>query len=343
MCKNTLRFTLLLSLIILCFFNINAQTKVYLPLLETINLKKDFQYSSTRLLKNYIESANKYQVIMQDANDSSVNYNNQNASIIAKAREIKAVYYIIGSLNRLGENVIVNVNLFETETGKKVWFDQLKAFTPDDLDPILQRIGQNIGTENKATTSDDIYSVTNQETQQLKQKESNNNFGIGLCAMPILMNGFDLNNSAQLSGLSLVWSFDARDYIFDIKPSWCFNSNYDMLSLALEMNKPLTKKSNTLFLGGGASLSRTSFGINGSNQSNYYSSTASGYGIMLLAGGGYIFNRTSSVSVRLSANLMQGFYDVKGYEYNLFGSYSSQKNYGLSTGILVRLEILFRR
>lgn len=59
MCKNTLRFTLLLSLIILCFFNINAQTKVYLPLLETINLKKDFQYSSTRLLKNYIESANK--------------------------------------------------------------------------------------------------------------------------------------------------------------------------------------------------------------------------------------------------------------------------------------------
>ena len=280
---------------------------------------------------------------MQDANDSSVNYNNQNASIIAKAREIKAMYYIIGSLNRLGENVIVNVNLFETETGKKVWFDQLKAFTPDDLDPILQRIGQNIGTENKATTADDIYSVTNQETQQLKQKESNNNFGVGLCAMPLLMHGFDLNNFAQLSGLSLAWSFDARDYIFDIKPSWCFNSNYDMLSLALEMNKPLSKKSNTAFVGGGASLSRTSFGINGSNQSNYYSSTASGYGIMLLAGGGYIFKRTSSVSVRLSANLMQGFYDVKGYEYNSFGSYSSQKNYGLSTGILVRLEILFRR
>lgn len=343
MYRNTLRFTLLLSLTIFCFFNIFAQTKVYLPLLETINLKKDFQYSSTRLLKNYIESANKYQVIMQDANDTSVNYNDQNASIIAKAREIKAMYYIIGSLNRLGENVIVNINLFETETGKKVWFDQLKAFTPDDLDPILQRIGQNIGTENKATTSDDIYSVTNQETQQLKQKESNNNFGIGLCAMPLLMHGFDFNNSAQLSGLSLAWSFDARDYIFDIKPSWCFNSNYDMLSLALEMNKPLSKKSNTAFVGGGASLSRTSFEISNNNQSYYYSSTASGYGIMVLAGGGYIFNRTSSVSVRLSANLMQGFYDVKGSYYDPLSSNYNQKNYGTSTGILMRLEILFRR
>jgi hypothetical protein len=173
-----------------------------------------------------------------------------------------------------------------------------------------------------------------------KQKESNNNFGIGLCAMPLLMHGFDLNNSAQLSGLSLAWSFDARDYIFDIKPSWCFNSNYDMLSLALEMNKPLSKKSNTAFVGGGASMSRTSFEFSENNSS----SMGSGYGIMLLAGGGYIFNRTSSVSVRLSANLMQGFYDVKGTEYNYSSSnYRSQKNFGLSTGILMRLEILFRR
>ncbi|MCF8428534.1 MAG: autotransporter outer membrane beta-barrel domain-containing protein [Bacteroidia bacterium] len=313
-------------------------------------MKKDFQYSSTRLLKNYIESANKYQVIMQDVNDSSVNYNDQNASIIAKAREIKAMYYIVGSLNRLGENVIVNINLFGTETGKKVWFDQLKAMNPDDLDPILQRIGQNMGTENKATNSDDIYSVTNQESQNLKQREATNNFGVGLCALPLLMHGFDFNNSSQLSGLSLAWSFDARNYIFDIKPSWCFNSTYNMLSLSLEMNKPLTKKSNTPFLGGGASLTRTSFDVKNNNSSYYSDSyTASGYGIMLLAGGGYIFNRTSSVSVRLSANLMQGFYDVTMASYDEYNQTTQKfekipgKNYGLSTGILMRLEILFRR
>jgi hypothetical protein len=41
---------------------------------------------------------------------------------------------------------------------------------------------------------------------------------------------------------------------------------------------------------------------------------------------------------------MQGFYDVKGTEYNYSSSnYRSQKNFGLSTGILMRLEILFRR
>jgi len=341
MCKNTLRFTLLLSLTIFCFFNIIAQqTKVYLPLLETINLKKDFQYSSTRLLKNYIESANKYQVIMQDANDSSVNYNDQNASIIAKAREIKSMYYIIGSLNRLGENVIVNINLFETETGKKVWFDQLKAFTPEDLDPILQRIGQNIGTENKATTADDIYSVTNQETQQLKKKESNNSFGIGLSGMALLG---DQSSSSALSGLSLAWSFDARNFIFDIKPSWSFNSTRDVYSLSIEMQKPIYSKGNTPFYGGGLAFSRTAI----SEDQSYYgfsTSTASGYGLMALVGGGYIFNRTSTVSLRLSANYLLGFYDVKSnnnYYYN--GNPIHDKSFGYTNGVLIRLEILFRR
>jgi TolB-like protein len=330
MCKNTLRFTLLLSLSLLCFFNINAQqTNVYLPLLETINLKKDFQYSSTRLLKNYIESANKYQVIMQDANDSSISYNDQNASIIAKAREIKAMYYIIGSLNRLGENVIVNINLFETETGKKVWFDQLKAMSPDDLDPILQRIGQNIGTENKATTADDIYSVTNQETQQLKKKESNNNFGIGLSGMALLG---DKLASSPLPGLSLAWSFDASNFIFDIKTAWNFSNIRDVYSLSIEMEKPIYTKGNTPFYGGGIAFSRTAV-----SDANIGYTTAAGYGLMALAGGGYIFNRTSTVSLRVSANYLLGFDEVKDI------NQSTNKNYGLPHGVLVRLEILFRR
>jgi hypothetical protein len=289
-----------------------------------------------------MESANKYQVIMQDVNDSSINYNDQNASIIAKAREVKAMYYITGSLNRLGENVIVNVNLFETETGKKVWFDQLKAFTPDDLDPILQRIGQNIGTENKATNADDIYSVTNQETQQLKQKESNNNFGVGLGGMALL---FDQSSSSALSGFSLAWSFDVRNFIFDIKPSYSFNETRDIYSLSLEMQKPIYSKGNTPFYGGGLAFSRTAI-----SEKVYYGSSntiASANGLMALAGGGYIFNRTSSVSLRLSANYLLGFYDVKGDDFSNWNGSGYNvipgKSYGLTNGVIVRLEILFRR
>lgn len=345
MYKITSRLALLFTIVFFPSLKINAQQpKVFLPLLETINLKKDFQYSSTRLLKNYIESANKYQVIMQGNNDSSISYDNQNATIIAKAKEKNAAYYITGSLNRLGENVIVNINLYETETGKKVWFDQLKAFTPDDLDPILQRVGQNIGTENKATTTDDIYSVTNLETQQLKKKESNNSFGIGLSGLALFG---DQSSSSVVPGLSLVWSFDARDYIFDVKTAWNFNNTRDVYSLSIEMEKPIYTKGNSPFLGGGLAFSRTAIS---DDYSSYYGTstpTAKGYGLMALAGGGYIFNRTSSVSLRISANYMLGFYDVKGNEYSYYSgsgyTVTPDKNYGWTNGLLVRLEILFRK
>ena len=310
--------------------------KVFLPLLETINLKKDFQYSTSKLLKSYIENANRYQVVMQEMSDSALVSTDQLEVVKAKAKEKGAAYFITGSLNRLGETVIVNINLYETESTRKVWFDQLKAFTPDDLDPVLQRFGANIGTVSKATTNDDIYSVTAQESKTLKKKETNNNFGVGLSGAALFE-----TNTPLMSGISASWSFDARNFIFDIRPSWSFSSIRDVYSLSLEMAKPIKSTGNSPYYGGGLSFSRTAFSYDGNSSTSSYSTStyASGYGLMLLVGGGYIFNRTSSVSLRVSANYFQGFYDVKSN-----GNYTSYgENYGTTQGGLIRLEILFGR
>jgi hypothetical protein len=320
--------------------------KVFLPMLETINLKKDFQYSTSKLLKSYIENANRYQVVMQEISDSAVVLSDQLELVKAKAKEKGATYFITGSLNRLGETVIVNINLYETESLRKVWFDQLKAFTPDDLDPVLQRFGANIGSVNKAATNDDIYSVTAQESKTLQKKETNNYFGVGLSGAALFESNLPL-----MSGLSAAWSFDARNYIFDIRPSWSFSNIRDVYSLSLEMAKPIKNTGNTPYYGGGLSFSRTAYSYDPNNYSSSYSGStyASGYGLMLLVGGGYIFNRTSSVSLRVSANYFQGFYDVKStdnYNYNPStgtSSYGSSQNYGTTQGALVRLEILFGR
>ncbi len=224
----------------LCLQNVLlAQDKVFIPLFEVINMKKDYSYSTSRLLKDYTDLQNKYISIMQTKSDSNV-VNSENADAVkSKAIELGAKYYLLGSLNRMGEVVIVSLSMYETANGTKVWSDKLKAQGPEDLDPILLRMAQNLGTVNKGDNSDDIYSVTATEQQELKKKQASNNFGVGLCAIPTLTHGYNFDKNAMLSGFSLNWSFDARDYIFDIKPSWCFNSEYDILSLALEMNKPL--------------------------------------------------------------------------------------------------------
>ncbi len=327
---------------VFAFLNAGAQKKVFMPWFETINLKADFKVSTTKLLKGYMENTGKYQVINQSASDTLIYTMDdlETAKLAAKAKN--AQYLVMGTLNRLGEMVIVNVQMFDVNTGTKVWFDQLKALTPDDLDPILQRVGQNIGSEVKATTIDDIYSVTNQESQELKKKESNNSFGIGINGMALMG---QQSSAYPPSGLSLSWSFDSRDYIFDIKPFWLFSKEANLIGLNLEMNKPLYNKSTTPFVGGGISFSRTDLNYKAYDP-NYGSLTnnTSGYGLMVNAGGGYIFNRTGSTSVRVSANYVQGFYDVSAESfYNHATQSFIKRSDGYTYGILFRVEILFRR
>lgn len=111
------------------------------------------------------------------------------------------------------------------------------------------------------------------------------------------------------------------------------------------MIKSLINKANSPFWSAGAAFSLTDY----KTASDYTIGRNSyekgfGNGMMLLAGGGYIFNKTSSVSVMVSANYFQGFYDVKGYNNYLIAPYSTEdKNFGMSAGIMMRIEILFRK
>lgn len=339
--RNSMKKVAVLFLSVLAFLTVNAQKKVFMPWFETVNLKADFKVSTTKLLKGYMENTGKYQVVNQQSTDTFV-YNMDDLDFAKLAAKDKgAQYLVMGTLNRLGEMVIVNIQMFDVNSGSKVWFDQLKALTPDDLDPILQRVGQNIGTDFKATNSDDIYSVTNHETQELKKKESNNSFGIGINGIALMG---QQNSSSPLAGISLNWSFDARDYIFDIKPFWTANKERNLIGISLEMNKPFHSKGSTPFLGGGLSFSRTDITPLPDYRGFTVATSTSGYGLMLIAGGGYIFNRTGATSVRLSANYIQGFYDVSSemnYDYTT-RTYTT-KNDGYSYGVLFRVEIFFKR
>jgi hypothetical protein len=322
------KITITLGLIIGMIHLLQAQTnKVFLPYLEAINLKKDFQISASKLLKNYIDLANRYQVVMDGNKDTLFDAEKSTEEIKNKAKQLDAAYFIKGSLNRIGDNVIVNVSLFETATGNKVWFDQLKAASPEDLDPIMQRVGNSIGTQTKATAVDDIYSVTNQETAALNQKQTNNSFGVCLGGLQAFQ--YDL----QLTTIGAGWYFDSRNFIFDIRPTLGFgNKGSNVFNVALEMFKPVSNNANSAFYGGGVSYS-TSTVKKGSDSYD-------GTGLNLNVGGGYIFNRTSTLSVRLGANLFYGMYDVTSVSYS---GTTVSKTTQSPLGLEFKVEFLFKR
>ena len=292
--------------IVLLPFLAAAQQKVYVPKFDLINMPADYGYTFPRLMKSYAEDGNKYILLLADKNDSGV----VDAELSRKRAQAKqAEYYVIGELLHVGESILVNMTMYNTSDGTKFWSDKMKASGLDDLDLIAKRMANNMGTVNKASTDGDINGVTNNEQNDLKKKESAYYAGASLGGATAL----NFTSQGMFTGLGGMLSFDTREFIIDLKGSYYFN-NYDRRigALGMQIFKPLKPQDKTAYLGGGLAMSVVS--VPDENPSpltyGYYQPRTETKGLMLMAGGGYLFNRNSTVNFRASGNLFVALYEV---------------------------------
>lgn len=271
----------------LCF-SAAAQEKVYFPLFELLNVHPDYQYSTSKLLKTYVDSNGRYEMVLPSKTDSLSGMETLD-EIQNKARLLNANYFLIGEMNALKDIMIITISLYKTADGQKVWTDILKARTVDDLDPILQLIAKSLGTTMKASEAEDIYSVSQYNSPALNKRNANTSFGVFIGGTytfyPHVQNNFS-------SGLGLKLSYDTRNLIFDINGELYF-SVIDIYNLNLNVLYPFSKGAQTPFLGGGLGFGGHSIDTNSSEFM-----TSSNGGLLLYAHGGYLFNRTSTVQVR---------------------------------------------
>jgi hypothetical protein len=322
--KNKFLFLAVLAFSFCTVFTSMAQDKVYLAYFEAINMNKDYQYSSAKLLKSYMEDTKRYKVILPSAEPDGKAEEEETAK--ANAARIGTKYYVLGSLNRLGEVVIVNIHMYETANGNLVWSDKLKAKNPEDLDPIFQKVANHIGTVNKAATDDDIYNVTQYDSKELNKIQATSYFGASLGGMVLFNNWAD----EPIPGLGVLWSYDTRKLLLEIKGNWFFSKPVDVYNFSLEVYKPLSNKSLTPFIGGGLAVGGTTvtYENNDGLYPYYFSDRESKGGLMAIAGGGLIFNRNSNAEVRASGNIIHGFYSIDGK---------------YTTGAMLKMEILFSK
>lgn len=284
-----------------------AQDKVYMPFFEVINLNAEYQYSASRLLKSYMDERGRYMLLLPEKPEGL--YPVQPADQVkSKAASLGAKYYIIGDLNRVGEVVVVTIIMYNTSDGSKYWSDKLRAQTPDELDPILQKLAVNMGNAARIETTDNNY---NTDYNKIEAKYS---LGVSVGGAFLFSGGSD-----PLPGIGIFGTYDAPNIILEIKGQGYFSKGTDIVVGSLEAYYPFNQERITPFLGGGLGMGFTSVpGTFGTEENNA--------GLMLLAGGGYFFNRNSNASLRLSGNLFSGLY-----------------NGGRDTGLMLRMEILFAR
>ncbi len=303
-----------------------ASERVYMPLFELTNIHEDYQYATSKLFQRYADKDGRYEVVIPAQTDS-LQTQPSKADVQKTAERKGCTKFILADLTRLGETVVVTLSLYGTQSGNLLWSDAMKAAGPNDLDPILERMAKNIGTENVASKTDDIYTVTQKEETKLRKKRANKSFGFGIMGFTMLNNP----GPRFQPGLEIFWSYDSRNIFFQIDGSFNFYSDSEdytytdyyndertisvdetlvNLSLGLSAYYPFLDGSSTPFLGGGVSFTSTVTSYD--SDSYYYDEDGdSKTGLWVRLGGGFLFNRTSTVTFRIRAEYAISTYKVE--------------------------------
>jgi hypothetical protein len=262
----------------------------------------DYQYSTSKLLKTYIDNAGRYQIILPARPQEGSYYPESFAETWGNAKSQGTAYFLTGEMNALEDIMIVSIGLYTTNDGKLVWTDILKASSMDDLDPILILLSKSLGTKNKASELEDIYSVSDFETNELIKKDASSTFGIFLGGFHTFYSGVDQNFS---SGFGAKISYDLRDLILDINAEFYFGE-IEIYDINLSALYPFSQGRKSPFLGGGLGYGshRIEFDQTTSNSSERNS------GLLLYGHAGYIFSRTSNVQLRGTASIYSATYKV---------------------------------
>jgi TolB-like protein len=279
-----------------------AVEKIYMPFFEMINVHPDYQYSTARLFKGYVEETGRYELVIPERSDA-LSRQQGLASIRTTAGELGCAYYLVGDMNRIGETVILTLSMYTTMDGKRVWGDKLKAANPEDLDPIFQKLARAVGSADKAAEDGDIYSVTSFESRELRQVQVRNSIGLsigGAFFTPGLLYGKTWNEPF-VGGLGAIWAYDSRTVLFEVEAELYSLAQHSRLGeVSISAFKPVYAKKVTPFFGGGVGV--------GTVGTEYQGESSNGKGLLLHAGGGVILNRNSNVQLRLQGRYVVGLF-----------------------------------
>ncbi len=156
------------------------ETLAVLPLRGT-GVEVSTQESVYMLLQSEIRQLKKYDVVAES--DVLPLLGDQGCSETACAVEIgnqvKASKVVFGSLNKLGEKIILQYNLVDVPSGETLLSDDLSALRAEDLDRVAKRVAASIVGLTPAEKTAEVGLVTEQESLEPTTRKANSSWGIG--------------------------------------------------------------------------------------------------------------------------------------------------------------------
>ncbi|MEO9869751.1 hypothetical protein [Ekhidna sp.] len=307
---------LIILIALFAFSYSNAQKIVYFPGFELINMNatSGLQYSTSKLIKSYIENNHEYTIILDEQVGSSGYAEKEGITVSTKkALEMSAPYIMRGEIHYLQGVYIISLGIYRTPTNEQVWHDMAKGSTEQDLDPLLSRLGRSFLTNSSAKTAIEIDEVTEYDQNGVELAQIKVNHFVG-----IMLGGKHVFNEGVLSGFGLAYTYDASTILFNFDFELYPSSNLIIDNQSgrrlqngnvnLGVMYPLSRKRTTLFINGGMEYGYAT--VKDTYLDQDYRATDSGIGAYV--GGGLLINRNSTVNLKLFTAVSIPFYQVDG-------------------------------
>ena len=138
------------------------------------------QETTYKLLVSEITKLKKYEVISKTEIEALVGDRgcSESACALEIGKQANAQKVVFGSLNKLGEKIILQYNLVDVSAGETLLSDDLSAMRVEDLDQVVKRVAASIVQQIPAAKTVEVGLVTEQESQEGKTRKANSSSGI---------------------------------------------------------------------------------------------------------------------------------------------------------------------
>lgn len=123
--------------------------------------------------------------------------------------KLNAKEVLLCKLNPLGEKIIVQYILVDTETGRNILSESATAVNVEDIDAVMKRVAISVSKHTPFSANTEVGNVVGQESIETLRRASRFNFGVGFGYL-FPSDGYD--NDKKSFTLNLYLDYEIQDY-----------------------------------------------------------------------------------------------------------------------------------
>lgn len=261
----------------------SAQQRIAITPTSGINVHPAYLQATGDLFRGHLQGTMKYSVVVIPGEGGTAELSAGQA--IEAGRAAQADLVVVLHVTRLASSAKVRMAVYDTHTGQLVRLEQATAGTPDDVDPVTQRLAEALATGQSVEDTAAIDTVTVEESDPYLKMQATSVFGVKLgMVTPLNVPGGDAERA--IPGIAAFWLYDMRSFLAELDLGMHQQDGDGDFYIGIGAYYPLTKKNTTAYVGGAMRWLHAQYGGDGAG------------GIQLAPTAGILIGRLSSVQVR---------------------------------------------